>query len=285
MYHKIGDIFKLLRVKQWIKNLFVFAPLIFAVKFLYLAPLLHSLYAFGWFCIASSFIYTINDIFDVEEDRKHPLKSKTRPLASGELSMASAYRILVVLFIILLPGFWVLPKVLGVIVGYILINIAYSVKLKHVPVIDIFVISIGFVLRVYAGALAIDVPLSSWMFVTTLSLALFLAAMKRRQELQTNGEEGRKVLSNYSISLLDKFASIAATGCLVFYSLFVMSEKEQMAVTLPFVLYGLFRYWYIVDQEGGGESPTDVVYNDRHIAVTVILWILSCVYVLWPGNF
>lgn len=273
---------KLIRIRQWIKNLFVFAPLVFAAKFLEPKPILHSFYAFLWFCAGSSFVYVINDILDIERDRRHPVKSEERPLASGDLSIPTAFWILAILFVILITGFFVIPQTLFVIGAYILMNIAYSFWLKRMPVIDIFIISIGFVLRVYAGSVAIDVPLSSWMFITTLSLALFLAAMKRRQELERSENGGRAVLAEYSVTLLERFATIAATGCLIFYSLFVLSEKKDMAITVPFVIYGLFRYWFIVDQKGDGESPTKVVLSDYHIAITVILWIISSLYVLYP---
>jgi 4-hydroxybenzoate polyprenyltransferase len=169
-----------------------------------------------------------------------------------------------------------------VILGYLLLNLAYTFVLKHQPVVDIFTIAIGFVLRVYAGSVALGVQLSEWMFVTTLCLALFLASVKRRQELSQSGIDGRKVLEKYSISLVDRYAEMSATGALVFYSLFVMSARPQMIVSIPLVLFGLFRYWYVVEELDSGESPTDALLTDWPLLLTVVSWIGVCGWVLWP---
>ena len=170
-----------------------------------------------------------------------------------------------------------------VLLAYLLLNIAYSFVLKHQPVLDIFTPSIGFVLRVYAGGVAIASPMSSWGFITTLCLALFLASIKRRQELEMVGTEGRGVLQHYSVPLIDRYALISSTGAIIFYSLFVMSERQELVVTIPFVLYGLFRYWFIVDTLAGGESPTDELFSDWQLAAAVAAWALTAAYVLWPG--
>ena len=156
--------------------------------------------------------------------------------------------------------------------------------LKHQPVIDIFTVAIGFVLRVYAGATALLVPVSSWMFVTTLCLALYLAAVKRRQELSQSGPEARKVLGKYSVQLVDRYAEMSATGALVFYSMFVMSTRPQLVITVPLVLFGLFRYWYVVEELDGGESPTDALFDDWQLLLTLLLWVATCAWALWPGK-
>jgi 4-hydroxybenzoate polyprenyltransferase len=169
-----------------------------------------------------------------------------------------------------------------VILAYLALNVAYTFILKHQPVIDIFTIAIGFVLRVYAGAMALSVPVSSWMFVTTLCLALYLASVKRRQELRQSGSEGRKVLEYYSVSLVDRYAEMSATGALLFYSLFVMTARPEMIITIPFVLYGLFRYWYVVESQDYGESPTDALLSDWQLSLTVVTWICACAWALWP---
>ena len=193
-----------------------------------------------------------------------------------------AIGLLLALYVCVGLGALILPNVVMVIVGYMLLNIGYSLYLKHQPVLDIFTIAIGFVLRVFAGAVALDVPVSSWMFITTLCLALYLAAIKRRQELNQNGTKGRKILEKYSVALIDRYAEMSATGALVFYSLFVMSSKPQMVVTIPLVLFGLFRYWYVTETLDGGESPTDELISDQQLLLTVILWIVSCAWALWP---
>ncbi|GKT13001.1 MAG: decaprenyl-phosphate phosphoribosyltransferase [Thiomicrorhabdus sp.] len=277
-------LFKLARPRQWIKNGFVFAPLLFTGLFLDLIAITQTLWAFALFSVAASATYIVNDLKDIEADRKHPVKSLKRPLASGQVLPYQAKILLVGLYTTLAVGFWLQPEIMMVIVAYLLLNLAYSFYLKHEPVLDIFTIAIGFVLRVYAGGMAIDVPVSSWMFVTTLCLALFLAAVKRRQELVQTNQEGRKVLERYTISLIDRYAEISATGALLFYSLFVMNTRPEMVFTIPFVLFGLFRYWYISEMLGEGESPTDALLADKQLLITVIAWIGVCLWVLWPAT-
>lgn len=272
---------KLLRPKQWVKNVFVLAPLVFSGQFQNPVALTQVLLAAVLFCLAASAVYILNDLRDVEHDRQHPIKAKSRPLAAGMVSQREALILLATLYGLVALGWWFLPAVVYVIIAYVLLNVAYTFVLKHLPVVDIFTIAIGFVLRVYAGAMALAVPLSSWMFVTTFCLALYLAAIKRRQELLQSGTEGRKVLKRYSVALVDRYAEMSATGALVFYSLFVMSARPEMVITIPVVLFGLFRYWYMVEVLEGGESPTDALFADGQLLVTVIVWGGLCVWVLW----
>lgn len=280
---QLRGLVKLIRPKQWIKNGFVLAPLIFTSEFMRAESVARALMAVLLFCIASSATYIVNDMQDVERDRRHPKKSRSRPLAAGIVSMRAAAVLLALLYGALIWGWFVMPATMLVIVGYLALNLAYTFVLKHEPVVDIFTIAIGFVLRVYAGATALSVPVSSWMFVTTLCLALYLAAVKRRQELSHSGEDGRKVLQKYSVALIDRYAEMSATGALVFYSLFVMSSKPEMVMTVPLVLFGLFRYWYVVEQLDGGESPTDVMFTDWQLVVTVLAWVGVSGWALWPA--
>jgi len=273
---------RLIRPKQWVKNGFVLAPLVFSGEFLNSGAVGHALLAVFLFCLASSATYIINDMHDIEHDRRHPKKSKARPLAAGIVSIPAALVMLGVLYAALVWGGFIAPNVMMVIVAYLALNLAYTFVLKHQPVLDIFTIAIGFVLRVYAGAMALAVPVSSWMFVTTLCLALYLAAVKRRQELSQSGTDGRKVLEKYSVSLVDRYAEMSATGALVFYSMFVMSAKPQLVITVPLVLFGLFRYWYVVEELDGGESPTDALLADWQLLLTVVLWVAACGWALWP---
>ncbi|MDA3806622.1 MAG: decaprenyl-phosphate phosphoribosyltransferase [Thiomicrorhabdus sp.] len=275
---------KLMRPHQWIKNGFVFAPLLFTGLFLDLVAVGQALLAFVLFSLAAAATYVVNDLKDIEQDKLHPVKSLKRPLASGLVKPLQAKRLLVGLYAILLAGFWFQPAVMGVILGYLLLNVAYSYYLKHQPVLDIFTIAIGFVLRVYAGAMAVSVPVSSWMFVTTLCLALFLAAIKRRQELLQTSQQGRKVLALYSVALIDRYAEISATGALLFYSLFVMNVHPELVVSIPIVLFGLFRYWYLSEMQGEGESPTEALMNDKQLLLTVATWIGVCIWALWPAG-
>jgi 4-hydroxybenzoate polyprenyltransferase len=281
---KIIGLIKLMRPKQWVKNGFVLAPLVFTGSFLNADAINQSLFAALLFCAASSASYIINDMHDVERDRRHPKKSKARPLAAGIISVPAALVLLVVLYAVLVWGWFVAPKVVLIIAAYLVLNIAYTFVLKHQPVVDIFTIAIGFVLRVYAGAVALDVPVSSWMFITTLCLALYLAAVKRRQELSQSGTEGRKVLEKYSVSLVDRYAEMSATGALLFYSMFVMSAKPELVITVPLVLFGLFRYWFVVEALDGGESPTDALLADWQLLLTVVLWVAVCAWALWPAS-
>jgi len=269
---------RLLRPRQWIKNGFVLAPLIFSGEFVKPAAVVQEFIAFALFCVASSATYVFNDLKDREADAQHPVKSLKRPLASGEVRPGAAMVLLGVLYAIVLASFAWSPPTAAVAVGYIGLNLAYSLKLKHIPVIDIFCLAAGFVLRVFGGAVAIDVPLSTWMMVTTLSLALYLAAIKRRDELATTGDASRSVLQFYTLRLLDRYAETAALSAIMFYGLFVVTVRPKLNVTIPFVLFGLFRYWFIVETGGRGESPTDAVWTDPPLIITVLLW---AAVVLW----
>lgn len=281
---RIRGLLALMRPRQWVKNGFVLAPLVFSGEFRDAGAVSSALLAMLLFCVASSATYIVNDMHDIERDRRHPKKSKTRPLASGVVTVPMALGLLAVLYSVLVWGWFVASPVLAVILGYLLLNVAYTFVLKHEPVVDIFTIAIGFVLRVYAGAMALAVPVSSWMFVTTLCLALYLAAVKRRQELSGSCAEGRKVLEKYCVGLVDRYAEMSATGALVFYSMFVMSARPELVISVPLVLFGLFRYWYVVEQLDGGESPTDALLSDWQLLLTVVLWVGVCVWALWPAG-
>ena len=270
---KLFSILTLIRVKQWVKNAFIFAPLVFANHFLVISSVEKSIYAFLFFCIASSIVYVINDMHDIENDKRHPTKSKKRPLASGALTLKDAQVILLFLIPTALISAYILPQVALVILAYLILNLAYSKWLKHKPVLDIFSIATGFVLRVFAGAVAISVPISNWMFITTLCLALFLSSMKRRSELLQIGSDSRKVLDQYSPELISKYAEMSASGTLVFYSLYIVSEQPQLIMSIPMVLFGIYRYWYIASIADKGESPSDIVLEDRQLQCAIFLWL------------
>lgn len=280
---EMQGLIKLIRPKQWVKNSFVFAPLIFAGEFLHLDSIYSTLLAAFLFCLAASAVYIVNDLKDIEKDRIHPEKSKQRPLASGQVSPQSAIILLVLLYIVLVCFWAIVPNVIYVIFIYLILNWAYTFKLKHEPVIEIFIVAFGFVLRVYAGAVVLAVPVSHWMFITTLSISLYLASIKRRQELLQSGSQSRGVLAHYSITLIDRFAEMSAVTAVVFYSLYVMEVQQKLVITVPLVIFGLFRYWYIVDTLKCGESPTDVIIQDKQILLTVSLWVGCCIWVLLPS--
>ncbi len=279
---QLSGLLRLLRPRQWVKNGFVLAPLLFTGLFLEPAALQQSLLAVLLFCVASSAAYIINDIHDIDSDRRHPKKSITRPLAAGTVTLSAALALLAGLLAVLVWGWTAAPEVVLVIAAYLALNLAYSFVLKHQPVLDIFSIATGFVLRVYAGATALDVPVSSWMFITTLCLALYLAALKRRQELGHSGTQGRQVLEKYSMALVDRYAQMSAAGALMFYSMFVISSRPELVITIPLVIFGLFRYWYIVEALDTGESPTDALLADWPLLLTVLLWVAACGWEMWP---
>ncbi|MBF4454674.1 decaprenyl-phosphate phosphoribosyltransferase [Acinetobacter sp. SK-43] len=281
---EMRGLIKLVRPKQWVKNSFVFAPLIFAGEFLHPDAIFSTLLTACLFCISASAVYIVNDLKDIEKDRIHPEKSKKRPLASGQVSPRSAIILLGLLYIILMSFWLIIPNVIYVILIYLALNWAYTFKLKNEPVIEIFIVAFGFVLRVYAGAVALAVPVSHWMFITTLSISLYLASIKRRQELLQSGARSRGVLAHYSVALIDRFAEMSAVTAIVFYSLYVMAIQPKLVITIPLVIFGLFRYWYIVETLKGGESPTDVIIQDKQILMTVLLWIGCCIWVLFPAS-
>jgi decaprenyl-phosphate phosphoribosyltransferase len=272
----------LLRPKQWLKNAFVLAPLLFSGEFANPESMVRGFLAAILFALASSSGYIVNDLCDVDSDRQHPVKRTTRPLAAGVVSKGRAIFLLIAVYVALGCGLLLLPTIIAPIALYLALNLAYSLFLKHQPVLDIFTIAIGFVIRVYAGAVALPVPLSEWMFVTTLCLALYFASIKRRQELKDRSVDTRKVLENYSIPLTDRFAEMSATGAILFYSLYVMSTKPELVVTIPIVFFGLFRYWYAVEALGKGESPADVFLADWQLVITAVVWVSACVWALWP---
>ena len=263
-----------MRPGQWIKNLFVFAPLLFSAKLMVPADLLSTVSAFFAFSFSASAVYVLNDLVDIESDRLHETKRHTRMLAAGKVNKPVA----IVLAVALVVASGVLsfstPKVLAVIGIYLLVNVAYSFWLKHQPVLDIFCIATGFVLRVTAGAQAINVELSAWMAVTTFSLALFLAAMKRKAELRQSAGAGRLVLQSYTPELVSMFATVSASSAVVFYSLYCLSTKPAMTVTIPVVLFGIMRYWFVSDKSERSQNPSDTIFRDWQLALAALVWLV-----------
>ena len=293
---KIIRIFELIRPKQWVKNLFVFAPILFAGKLMDLPMLLTNILAFASFCCVSSSVYVLNDIIDVESDRVHK-KKRYRPIAAGYVSIKQA-KILFVFLIVLTAVLSSMLPVLFLITisAYLVNNLLYSFKIKNVVLLDVFSISIGFILRVIAGAVAIDVSVSSWMIITTIFISLFLGISKRRAELsgpnQDNLEKQRKVLSDYDVIFVDQLNTIAATGTIISYALYTVSEKavnafhsDKLIYTTPFVLYGIFRYLYLHQQKNLGESPTQIVTKDVPIIINSLLWLITCAVIIYKAKF
>jgi len=270
---------RLLRPRQWVKNAFVLAPLVFAGRAGDPASVRAAAAAFVLFCLAASWGYVLNDLLDRELDARHPLKRRVRPLAAGLLAPRAALWILAGLSAAVAAGMALRPVLALPVAAYLLTAAAYSTVLKHVPWVELFVVALCFVLRVYGGAHGIGVPLSAWMLVTTLVLALYLAALKRRQELRVRGESARPVLRRYSTRVLDRFAWAAGACAFLVYGLFTLVERPVLVTTLPLVLAGLFRYGMLAERSAG-ESPTDTLLSDYKLAVTVLAWAVLCVRAL-----
>jgi 4-hydroxybenzoate polyprenyltransferase len=285
-------IIKLLRPLQWLKNGFVFTPLIFSKHLFEKEYNGKSIMAFVAFCLASSLVYVINDIVDREADKLHPQK-KNRPIASGKISVPFAIGIAIILGALSLYVAQLLPiQFLYTILVYIAIQFAYSFSLKHIVILDLFIIATGFMLRVFGGALAIQVVISHWIVITTLFLSLFLAASKRRAELvmiqKQNIETKRRVLQDYSVSFLDSLLIITTTGMAISYSLYTMAERtisvfgsEYLIFTTIFVLFGIFRYLYLVIVKEEGENPTGILTKDAPMAINLLLWVITCVAIIY----
>lgn len=292
---KILKLIELIRPKQWIKNLFVFAPLLFAGEMLHFQSLKESLIAFLAFCGVSSLVYIINDITDIEADRVHKEK-RFRPIASGEISIRKAQ--IFFLIILIITAFFTSRLNIyfaGTVVAYFVINLFYSIKIKNIVLLDVFFISMGFILRVIGGAAAIWVPLSSWMILTTIFISLFLAISKRRAELSQveveNIAKQRKVLSDYDIVFADQMNTVAATGTIICYALYTVSEKaitafhtEYLIYTTPFVIFGIFRYMYLIHKKNLGESPSQIVIKDLPIIITTFLWFIISVVIIYKSK-
>lgn len=279
-----------MRPRQWPKNAFVFAALIFDLQLIQIDSVLRALAGFVLLCLASSAVYLVNDLADIEADRSHPLKRK-RPLASGALSPSVAIVAAAVLAAVALAGGFALSTTFGAIVlGYGLLNLLYSFGLKHVPIVDVLVVAAGFVLRVAAGVSLIVVErFSPWLYVCMTLLALLIAFGKRRAEivlLEDTAGAHRRVLDGYTLPLLDQLLSIVSAATIVAYSLYTFSAENLpgnhlMMLTIPFVLYGIFRYLHLIHVENAGGSPEELVFTDRPLAATILLWGLTATAILY----
>ena len=288
----MSALIRLLRPLHWLKNGFVFAPLIFSKHLFDKEYNTKAALAFVAFCLASSLIYIINDILDREGDKLHPEKKK-RPIASGEISVSLAIGIAVLLGASSLLVAQLLPiQFLYIILIYIAIQFAYSFSLKHIVILDLFIIATGFMLRVFGGALAIQVTISHWIVITTLFLSLFLAASKRRAELvmiqKQHIDTKRRVLQEYSVPFLDSLLIITTTGMAISYSLYTMAERtiavfgsEYLIFTTVFVLFGIFRYLFLVIVKEEGENPTAILTKDAPTAINFFFWIVTCVTIIY----
>lgn len=293
---------RLIRVHQWIKNVFVFVPLLFSQHLFDKNYFITSLFAFLVFCLASSAIYVINDIVDIEADKAHPVK-RNRPLPSGDISMRAA--ITTASFILVLV-FWSMMyfnnEFILLVIGFVVLNVLYSFWLKNVVLLDVFSIAAGFSIRVLAGAFVIQVPISSWLLLTTMFISLFLGVMKRRAELMLISEnvrqnsiateqsstQSRKVLAQYSLNFADQMATVAAAGVIICYALYSVAPRtisifqtERLIYTTPFVVFGIFRFMYLEYMSGKGENTTRLIATDLYMIFDVIAYIVATIVIIY----
>jgi 4-hydroxybenzoate polyprenyltransferase len=286
----IAGILKSLRPKQWTKNGFIFAALIFDIKLFQLEPLLKTLYGFILLCLLSGTVYIINDLVDIEKDRQHPAK-KNRPIASGRVPYKTALVSAAVLSVVsLFLSFW-LDAMFGVIAtSYWLLQIAYSLVLKNIVIVDVLTVAGGFVLRVAAGVVLVEAErFSPWLYVFTVLLALFLVLGKRRQELailKDHAVNTRAILNEYNLAFLDEMMAIVTAGTVMTYSFYTFSapnlpDNHLMMLTIPFVLYGIFRYLYVIHVQGNGGAPDEVLLFDRPLQISIVLFTLTVIAILY----
>lgn len=287
---KAASLVRLMRPKQWVKNLFVFTGLLFSHAWGDVALVTKVLAAAAGFSLVASAIYIINDLADREADRRHPVK-RHRPLASGAVSARTALALAAVLAIGgAVLGAFASITVLWLLAVYAVINLAYSAGLKQVVILDVFIIAAGFMLRILAGTVGVDIPPSQWLLLTGLLITLFLGFAKRRAEWQTAGEEGasqRKVLEHYGPELLDHMITVTAAGVVMSYSLYTMSAETvvrhgtpNLIYTVPFVLYGIFRYIYLLHHRQRGEDPAAELLLDPHLALTFLAWLVTTIWLI-----
>jgi 4-hydroxybenzoate polyprenyltransferase len=280
-----------LRPEQWTKNLVVFAALIFGRELFDSVALLRAIAAFVIFCALSGSVYLVNDVLDRERDRCHPLKCR-RPIASGALSPVAAIAVASLLTLYgLVAAFWLQPA-FGIVSGlYVVLLVFYSGPLKHIVIVDVLTIAVGFVLRAVAGAVVIQVAISHWLLVCTILLALFLALSKRRHELVLlagNAVDHRRILGEYSPYLLDQMIGVVTASTLIAYVFYTISAEtiekfgtDLLGLTIPFPLYGIFRYLYLVHQREGGGSPSTMLLTDRPLLLCVALWVIAVVLIIY----
>ena len=283
-------IFVSLRPRQWVKNLFVFAGLVFAQQ-LFSPAVWVAVAAFVVFCALSGAMYLLNDVADRERDRLHPVK-RERPIASGALPAGRAVAVAGALLVAGLGAAWVIaPPFALAALGYVVLLGAYSASLKHVVIADVLAVALGFVLRAVAGALAIGVAISGWLIICTLQIALFLALGKRRHEYISLGEAAsrhRPILAEYSAGLLDQMIAVVTASAVTAYALYTMSPEtvakfhtQLLPATLPFVLYGIFRYLYLLYRRQLGGNPSELFLNDRALLINSLCWMLAVVLIIY----
>jgi 4-hydroxybenzoate polyprenyltransferase len=290
----VKDFLLSLRPHQWTKNLIIFAALVFAKELGDPHQLLLSVSAFLTFCLLSGAVYILNDVVDYEKDRFHPIK-RDRPIAAGRISRSFGATSGVILYIVALGiAYLIQPAFFGIALVYSAISVGYTYYFKNVAILDVMAISMGFVLRALAGGVVIQVEASFWLLLCTFLLALFLALSKRRHELVFLSEDATKHRTNlaeYSPYLLDQMIGVVTASCVIAYTLYTVSDEtvakfhtDRLSLTVPFVIFGIFRYLYLIHQKQEGGNPSVHLYSDKPLLISIILWVLACVGIIYSAQ-
>ncbi len=296
---RLWALFLALRPRQWSKNLLLYAGFLFTLNQVWkpLQPsmwqaLLHASLGVLLFCAVSSGVYLLNDIRDLEQDRAHPVK-RNRPLARGLIPVWLGVVTAIVLLLGGITGAWLLRPLFGYVAAlYLVMQVAYTLKLKHLVILDVFIIALGFVMRAASGAIVLYAHISPWLYIVTFLAALFLGLCKRRHELTLLSESAvhhRRILREYSTELLDQMISIVTASTIMAYSLYTFAaaglpDNNLMMLTIPYVLYGMFRYLYLVHKHSGGGSPEEVLLRDRPLLCAIVLWAVTAAVILTLGR-
>jgi 4-hydroxybenzoate polyprenyltransferase len=288
----LKDYLRLIRIPQWIKNTFLFVPLLFSLNLFEFSFLGKTIAGFFIFCFTSSIVYIVNDINDVEADKAHPVK-KNRPIAAGKIQIKNAYLLAGILAVPILISLQFFNLEFAILLlTYFLLNFFYTISLKHIVILDIFSIAAGFMIRVLSGAFIINVEISYWLILTTMFISLFIASMKRDSELRLlirdQSSSTRKVLNEYSTNLTRQIGTVAASAVIICYALYTVSQRtvkifgnENLIFTTPFVVFGIFRYMYLVYMNEEGENTTQIMIRDVPMIVTVLLYVLTSVIIIY----
>ena len=280
----MSPILELIRPKHWVKNLIIFAPLIFSGPEMFgnLNSLFLVIETFFIFCVLSSAIYVFNDICDYKIDKLHKFKRKTKPLASNKITLYGAKLLLILLLVISFVTLYFYHKLFLISLIFILLNFLYSIKFKHIQILDMFSVATSYLLRIYAGGIVIDVSISSWMFVTVFSTALFIISLKRKNENELIGSKARKALNNINKDILSYFTIISASIAICFYSLYVIFEiNDNLIFSIPLVIFIFFRYLYVNDKKKiNDSSPVDILFSDPVLILSILSWCIISIATL-----
>ncbi len=270
---------QLLQPMRWLKNLFVALPLLF-VGIYSQDALFAVFFTFVLFSIASASVYIVDDLFTRQQDKKHPTRCH-RPLVSGAISKKAALGWVLLCYVLLLVGFFFKPLVVLVVLAYIILNFAYHLLLKQLPIVDIFSIAVSLLLRVYAGTIALQMSMSPWLLIMMLSLALFVAAIQRKQEIlraYNSGMLQSEKMTIYNEFVLRGFAEMAAGTTIVLYSVYILISNQIMIISIPLLIFAIFRYWYVVGMQDKSDSATDALYTDIPLLIVIAIWVAITLY-------